>query len=261
MHLHLPKPLHGWGQFIGEVGIIVLGVLIALGAEQIVGSIHERYLQRQSENSIRRELAYDSAFAAERVAIGDCMRASFRDLQQRMLAAGNNWAGLQGTVLSGAEADSSKRPLYGTAPPLTSPHRLWPVSAWSAATANGVFNNDRSHFFNYAALYAMVNSLARLQDREISDYAKLLPLEAPQRLDPSSRLQLLTAISTVDSENADVERLAAVFVTAAQRNGISPDPKWLGLALREQQSRGSCIKRDTALRQAMAREFSGLPRN
>ena len=33
MHIHLPKPLHGWRAFLGEVGIIVLGVLIALAAE------------------------------------------------------------------------------------------------------------------------------------------------------------------------------------------------------------------------------------
>ena len=33
MHFHLPKPLHGWREFVGEVAIIVLGVLIALGAE------------------------------------------------------------------------------------------------------------------------------------------------------------------------------------------------------------------------------------
>lgn len=34
MHFHLPKPLHGWREFAGEVGIIVIGVLIALSAEQ-----------------------------------------------------------------------------------------------------------------------------------------------------------------------------------------------------------------------------------
>ena len=33
MYVQLPKPLHGWRQFAGEVGIIVLGVLIALGAQ------------------------------------------------------------------------------------------------------------------------------------------------------------------------------------------------------------------------------------
>lgn len=36
MHVHLPKPLHGWRAFFGEVGIIVIGVLIALVAEQLV---------------------------------------------------------------------------------------------------------------------------------------------------------------------------------------------------------------------------------
>ena len=36
MHFHLPKPLHGWRELIGEVGIIVVGVLIALSAEQLV---------------------------------------------------------------------------------------------------------------------------------------------------------------------------------------------------------------------------------
>ena len=42
MHVHLPKPLHGWRAFVGEVGIIVLGVLIALGAEQVVEALHWR---------------------------------------------------------------------------------------------------------------------------------------------------------------------------------------------------------------------------
>ena len=90
MHFHLPKPLHGWREFAGEVGIIVLGVLIALSAEQVVESIHDRQLAKVAENDIRAELAYDSAFAAERIAIGDCMRASIRDLQQRLVASGDS---------------------------------------------------------------------------------------------------------------------------------------------------------------------------
>ena len=31
MHVHLPKPIRGWRAFVGEVGIIAHGVLIALG--------------------------------------------------------------------------------------------------------------------------------------------------------------------------------------------------------------------------------------
>jgi large-conductance mechanosensitive channel len=40
--VHLPKPLHGWRAFAGEVGIIVLGVLIALAFGQIVQSFDDR---------------------------------------------------------------------------------------------------------------------------------------------------------------------------------------------------------------------------
>ena len=34
MHFHLSKPLHGWPQLAGEIGIIVVGVLIALGTSR-----------------------------------------------------------------------------------------------------------------------------------------------------------------------------------------------------------------------------------
>jgi hypothetical protein len=60
MHFHLPKPMHGWREFVGEVGIIVIGVLIALGAEQVVESIHWRHEVEAERVSLLQE-AKDSA--------------------------------------------------------------------------------------------------------------------------------------------------------------------------------------------------------
>ncbi len=34
MDFHLPKPRDGWRVFVGEVGVIVIGVMIALVAQQ-----------------------------------------------------------------------------------------------------------------------------------------------------------------------------------------------------------------------------------
>jgi hypothetical protein len=255
MHVRVPKPLHGWRAFAGEVGIIVLGVMIALAAGQIVENIHEDYLSRQAIDHIRAELAYDSAFAAERVAIGDCMRASFTDLRQRLVASGDNWSGLQGKAVNGAPRQPGS--LFASPPPLSSPHRLWPTSAWTAATTSGVFNEGQGRFFNYAALYAMVDWLGRLQDPEIEDHAKLMPLDLPQKLDPSARLQLLRDLGSVDADNADMERLAAVFVTAARKNGIPPDSKWLGgVVSSDARSRGNCVKQGPVLDAALNREFT-----
>jgi hypothetical protein len=257
MHFHLPKPLHGWRAFVGEVGIIVLGVLIALAAQQVAENVHEQYVASQAIDHIRAELAYDSAFAAERVAIGDCMRAGFVDLRQRLIASGDNWPGLKGRPVNGASRVAATSALFASTPPMSSPHRLWPVSAWAAATTSGVFNEGQSRFFNYAALYAMVEALGRLQDHEITDYTKLMPLTVAQNLDPPARLELLRDLGTVDADNADVERLASVFVTAARRNGIPPDPAWLERVLRpDAQQRGPCVKRGRALDAALAREFN-----
>jgi len=56
MNVHLPKPLHGWRAFLGEVGIIVLGVLIALAFGQLAESLHDRLNAEQAREAIRAEV-------------------------------------------------------------------------------------------------------------------------------------------------------------------------------------------------------------
>ena len=40
MEIHKPKRVHNWRELLSEVGVVVIGVLIALGAEQVVEDIH-----------------------------------------------------------------------------------------------------------------------------------------------------------------------------------------------------------------------------
>ena len=59
MHIHLPKPLHGWRAFAGEVGIIVVGVLIALAAEQLVEDWNWSHKVREARQRLAPELGED----------------------------------------------------------------------------------------------------------------------------------------------------------------------------------------------------------
>ena len=61
MHFHLPKPLHGWREFAGEVAIIVLGVLIALGAEQLLESWRWQVRAQDARERLRAESATSSS--------------------------------------------------------------------------------------------------------------------------------------------------------------------------------------------------------
>jgi type II secretory pathway pseudopilin PulG len=65
--------LHGWRAFAGEVGIIVVGVLIALGAEQMVESIHLRWQTRQAQEALRAEIHRSYAGAYELHAVHACL--------------------------------------------------------------------------------------------------------------------------------------------------------------------------------------------
>jgi hypothetical protein len=82
MHLHLPKPLHGWRELAGEVGIIVVGVLIALGAEQVVQTIHGNAQVHAFRGAVDDELAYDLGSYKQRLLLGPCVRARLAELDQ-----------------------------------------------------------------------------------------------------------------------------------------------------------------------------------
>ena len=82
MHFHLPKPLHGWREFLGEVGIIVVGVLIALGAEQVVEMIGWRDRASSARQSLRGELADHYEDAVEWRTVEPCIDAQLDRLER-----------------------------------------------------------------------------------------------------------------------------------------------------------------------------------
>jgi hypothetical protein len=81
MQVHVPKPLHGWRAFAGEVGIIVLGVLIALGAGQMVETVHERSEAFDADSAIRGELEFNMARLRSRWEQRACVRNRLDELQ------------------------------------------------------------------------------------------------------------------------------------------------------------------------------------
>jgi hypothetical protein len=84
MRFKLPKPLHGWREFVGEVGIIVLGVLIALGAQQVVETIQTQQRIKETRAALDAELSRNLAAFEWRVSQRGCLRPRVDEL--------NRWA-------------------------------------------------------------------------------------------------------------------------------------------------------------------------
>jgi hypothetical protein len=90
MHFHLPKPLHGWRALAGEVGIIVVGVLIALGAEQLVETIHKDSEARDARSEIEGEVVADITRIEQRAFAADCIDARLAEMDRIIDSAGED---------------------------------------------------------------------------------------------------------------------------------------------------------------------------
>lgn len=82
MRVKVPKPLHGWREFAGEVGIIVLGVLIALAAQQLVETVRGNSQAREFRQAVDDELAYDLGSYKQRLLLSPCVEARLAELDR-----------------------------------------------------------------------------------------------------------------------------------------------------------------------------------
>ena len=60
MHIHVPKGLHSWGAVAREIGVITVGVLIALFLEQLLEDREWHRKVQAAEAGMRRELFWDN---------------------------------------------------------------------------------------------------------------------------------------------------------------------------------------------------------
>lgn len=73
MQFRLPTPLHGWRQFAGEVGIIVIGVGIALAAEQILETAHWKRVVEAEDEALQQEIRDNYGSLLVRVMMQPCI--------------------------------------------------------------------------------------------------------------------------------------------------------------------------------------------
>jgi len=76
------KPQEGWRPFAGEVGIIVLGVLIALGAQQLVEEAQWRIEIAAFRKAVNIEVAGNLAAYRYRIQQKPCVQRRIRELDQ-----------------------------------------------------------------------------------------------------------------------------------------------------------------------------------
>lgn len=87
MEVHKPKPVHSWREFLAEIGVIVIGVLIALSAEQVVETVHWRHRIQQTRDQLHDELRRNSRSAWVWLSSSPCQQAQIDGLEGALFRA------------------------------------------------------------------------------------------------------------------------------------------------------------------------------
>jgi hypothetical protein len=88
MDIHKPKPWHGWPEFLREIGTIVIGVLIALGGEQLVEMQHWRHVVHEARDALKDDEKQMLFWSGQREAQAPCLAREFRQLGDALDMAG-----------------------------------------------------------------------------------------------------------------------------------------------------------------------------
>ena len=201
MHVKLPKPLHGWREFVGEVGVIVLGVLIAIALGQLVDAIHWDGQVADARTLINQDMERSNRSFAFRVAAHDCVAARLAALDRIVEGAAKHEAQkLPGVVI----------PDIGNA----LPNNAWETSRSSQTLAH--FAREPLHL--YGTYYLQLGNIYTFMSQEVSDWGVIDVLRGdPNRLGPADIAGVRVAIKHASFENDIVTSIAKEELATSQQ--------------------------------------------
>ena len=203
MHLHLPKPLHGWREFAGEVGIIVLGVLIALSAQQLVENVHSRTEVNQTRIALDAELAYDLAAFDGRMRVEQCDRNRLDELESILDRQSHDPVALR----------------HDFEGPITINLQF---AVWDAASGEARSMIPLKAKLEYAQLYDVLRHYDSFREREKDDWGQLADLNFSKPLSTQQVEQASTTIRRLRRLEKVLPAYALFIRRYAEPLGIHP---------------------------------------
>lgn len=211
MHVHLPKPLHGWREFVGEVGIIVLGVLIALGSENLIEDLRWHHRVNLVEAGLKDEVGGIAGNSYERLILQPCIKSRISEMGLRLRSFQGKWKGSPMLLNTGNGSTALLRAYRVPNRPLVS-------EIWLSAESSGTLSHmPRDRVVHFATIYGEFREFHDLQEDEARAAARLAPLAYDLDLSSDKRIDMLAALGDVDRINGLMAFLADQIIDKVRR--------------------------------------------
>jgi hypothetical protein len=207
MDVHKPKVVTNWRELLKEWGIIVLGVLTALLAEQAVQSIDWHHKVNAALADMDNELGSgDGPQAYARLAMHDCLAKRLNSIRS--------------AVERGDRAQST-----ALIDSIWLPERTYDSLAREAATASDVASHmPHERMLQYRIIYEVIPDMDRLSDRELVDLSRLRALpRSGGALETPERLAATAAVEALRVDNDAISREARFALQHMRLNKLKLD--------------------------------------
>jgi hypothetical protein len=204
VEIHKPKPVHNWREFLSEVGVVVLGICIALAGEQAIEELRWESQVSAARTVIAAEMAYNLAGAIWRMRTLNCV-------EQRL--------DTMAKILDDASRSGALPPVGNISAP---PPHMWRSGAWESVVAS----QTAAHFPHQqlaalGALYKVVQRIEEYASPEGVAWSDLYAMVGPgQRLDPSFKAQLQIALGRARWYDRTMATLSMFLVNQARGLGL-----------------------------------------
>lgn len=244
MRFQWPRPLDAWRKFFAEVGIVVVGVLLALLAQQLVDGLSWRKQVRLTDQALTDELSDAIANASERMMVDQCLRDRLNSLITKLRDSDGAW------TADPMRLGNTPRYSISTIAPVAyrAPTRTWGQSAWEAAKASGVLNHmPRERVAGYAAIYALMDDERRWQRTEETLYPQLVHLSFDGSIDAQARREALSTLGHLDWLNGSLVNAGEQLIAATRKLNLDFNRTRLAAELKQREAtqrafRGSCTR-------------------
>jgi hypothetical protein len=214
LEIHRPKAVHGWREFLMEIGIIVIGVLIALAAEQLVEWARWQEKIAVGRDAIHKEIAANGTYYAFRVTTGPCVVRRLNQLAE---------------ITEQLALDSRAPPIHFAGLHIGN---LIIDNAWQAERAEQTLTHfPRGELDRLSQFYAQQEDIRIWVEKEEETWATLRLLEGnPNRLGPTDISALRNALQQARNLNFLMALNSQVELDQARSLGVAiPMPRAGGL--------------------------------
>ena len=184
-------------QRLVEFTVVVLGVLVALGLENLVQEARYRADARDLERALASDIADTLFFAMERQAVASCISEKLAAFSQHMDDAG------EGPLVPVRPTEGLGPLDYATPQAYRTPSRNWDTSAYERAIAHESYKRIPAETARvYRLFYGQVNKQDNLNRDEFIAITNLAPLiGGPSIIGEEVRADLRRDLSYLDRHN------------------------------------------------------------